>query len=298
MRRYDLEEQMTYSLESGLSLKTKGNVESELLLATKWMSEALSIDYRNTRLGQYLRYLEGKEKLDSLADLQKYSLIARELEDLLRVFQAFINDEQPTLKSKIQTVISGQMFRYDAAREENDASRDYLHELAVAARFKNSGLVVDISGECDVVVRYRGKEIFIECKRIKSAKQLVKRFKKAEKQLVSRLGISKRNKIGFIALDVTDLIDCQDEPAVFTNVESLNNYLYVRLSEFVSKNKDIMRQYVGRETKSVLFFANGFGVVLDNAQSRVINTTVIHALGCESSPKDEKINEKILRHML
>ncbi|MBC5853324.1 hypothetical protein [Vibrio metschnikovii] len=289
---------MIYSLSSGLSLKTKGEVETELLRATKWMSEVLSIDYRNTRLGKYLRYLEGKEKLDSLADLQNYSWVAREIEDLLMIFQAFINDEQPTLKSKIEKVISGQEFRHYAAREENDASRDYLHELAVAARFKKSGLVVDISGLCDVVVRYKNKEIFVECKRIKSEKQLVKRFKNAEKQLVKRFGVSKRNKIGYIALDVTDLFDCQGELAEFTNVESLNNYFQIKLSEFVSKRKDTMRQYVGRETKSVLFFANGFGLVLDNMQSRVINTTVIHALGCESNPKDGKTNEKILRSIL
>ncbi|EJE8558636.1 hypothetical protein [Vibrio vulnificus] len=278
---------MIYSLSSSLSFKSKGEVESELLLATKWMSEVLSIDYRNTRLGKYLKYLEGKEKLDSLADLKKYSLVAREIEDLLRIFQAFINDEQPTLKSKIEKVISGQTFRHDAAREENDASRDYLHELAVAARFKISGLVVDISGLCDVVVRYENKEIFVECKRIKSEKQLVKRF-----------GMSKRNKVGYIALDVTDLLDCQGQLVEFINVDSLNNYFQMKLSEFVSKNKDMMRQYVGRETKSVLFFANGFGLILDNTQSRVINTTVIHALGCESNPKDEKINEKILRSIL
>ncbi len=262
------------------------------------MSEVLSIDYRNTRLGKYLKYLEGKEKLDSLADLKKYSLVAREIEDLLRIFQAFINEEQPTLKSKIEKVISGQTFRHDAAREENDASRDYLHELAVAARFKISGLVVDISGLCDVVVRYENKEIFVECKRIKSEKQLVKRFKSAEKQLVKRFGMSKRNKVGYIALDVTDLLDCQGQLVEFINVDSLNNYFQMKLSEFVSKNKDMMRQYVGRETKSVLFFANGFGLILDNTQSRVINTTVIHALGCESNPKDEKINEKILRSIL
>ena len=188
---------MRYSLESDLTLKTKVEVECELLQATKWISEVLKIDHRNTRLGQYLKYLEGKEKLDSLADLQKYSMTAREIEDLLRVFQAFIDDQQPMLKDKIETTISGQTFRYNAAQEENDASRDYLHELAVAARFKNNGLVVDISEECDVVVEYRDKKIFIECKRIKSPKQLEKRYKKAERQLIKRFGIHKKNKIGF-----------------------------------------------------------------------------------------------------
>lgn len=289
---------MIYSLESNLSLKTKIEVEDELLFATKWISEELKIDYEKTRLGQYIKYLQGKEKLDSIADFQLYLMTAREIDDLLRVFQAFIDDQQPTLKKKIETAISGQAFRYSSVHEERDESRDYLHELAVASRFKSSGLVVDITGECDVVVEYKSKKIFIECKRIKSKIQLYKRFKKAEKQLAQRIGINKKNKIGFIALDITDLVNTDDKVYEFSSVSHLNNFFYTRLNDFVSQHKVKMRGYVSRETKSVLFFVNGFGSVRDKSGTSVINTTVIHALGCESNPRDEKLNDKILRGII
>ena len=201
---------MIYSLQSDFTKKNKAEIEKQLQLATDWITNDLGLNYNKTRLGKYLNYLQGKEQLSSLDDFKQYIMTAREVDDLLRVFNSFIGLSDSEVSEKIKTVISGQYYRFEAAKEEVDRSRDYLHELSIASRFKNSGLKVDITGVCDVVIQYEKLSVYIECKRIKSELQLMKRFKKAEKQLKVRLGTNRKNKIGFIALDITDLINVDD----------------------------------------------------------------------------------------
>lgn len=286
---------MLYYLESEFTRKSKLEIEADLDSARKWISEELELDFRRTRLGRYIDYLQGKEKLDSLDDFRQYILIAREVHDLLRVFRSFIGSVDLEVKSKIETALSGQHFRYQAAKEELDRSRDYLHELSIASRFKDNGLSVDIRGQCDVIVRYEKYTVFIECKRIKSEIQLFKRFKKAEKQLKDRIGNSHKNKIGYIALDITDLIIVDDVLLEYPSANQLKEYFYNKLKIYVEQHKIKIKNYVGRTTKSVLFSVNGFGYVKDKG---VINTTIFYAVGCESSPKDFKNNDNILKKAL
>lgn len=289
------EEYMLYYLESEFTRQSKLEIEAELNSARKWISEDLELDYSRTRLGRYIDYLQGKEKLDSLDDFRQYILVAREVHDLLRVFRAFIGSVDPEVKSKIETALSGQHFRYQAAKEELDRSRDYLHELSIASRFKDNGLSVDIQENCDVIARYEKYTVFIECKRIKSEIQLFKRFKKAEKQLKDRIGSSQKNKIGFIALDITDLVIIDDVLHEYASVNQLREYFYNKLKVYVAQHKSKIKSYVGRATKSVLFSVNGFGYVKGKG---VVNATTFYAVGCESNPKDFKNNDNILKKVV
>ncbi|PQJ84451.1 hypothetical protein [Aliivibrio sifiae] len=276
-----------YVVSSDIHRRKGCDIQHELKSAVDWVCNDLNLRIENTRLQQYFNYFDGKKKLESKDDYKKYQLTGREIEDLLLIYQAFKLTESQNVKEKIKKIISGKYYRFEASKQNDDPSRDFLHELSMAARLMNAGMKVNITGVCDIVIEHLKYTIFIECKRIKSEQQLFKRFKGAEKQIKNRIGTNSRYKYAYITLDITDLIVTSDKILRFSEFTELTRDLYHKLDVFVTKHKDSMRDYLGRETIGVVFCVNGAGIIQSTGSGDeiIMNCTVMHGLGCERNIK-------------
>lgn len=287
---------MKFLVSSDVNMKSCVTATQELGDILQWIKLNLGIRVENTRIKKYYEYLSSKEKIESLADYNKYQLTAREIEDFFLIYKSFgCDDSSSSLNEKIKKTISGKEFRCESALVDNDPSRDFLHELSIAARFKNSGYIVDIDSECDVVMHFDDKTIFIECKRVKSERKLFLRLKSASKQINRRIGFNQKNKYGYIFLDITDLVVLDRNVEFFSNKEYLIQSFHLKLSFYVNKLKDKIRNYVGRETIGVVFCVNGCGVISDGGNDKILSCTVMYGVGCENGNKKlSQLNIKIL----
>lgn len=128
-----------------------------------------------------------------------------EANEIIRIYNDIRKLDSQGYLDQIKKVISGQEFR---ATSDSDPARDFLFELSTASRFLRAGYNVSLKSVCDIIVDLPdGRQLFVECKRIKSLKKLSKNVKMANQQIVRRVKDSSSLKnIGLVAVNVTDLL--------------------------------------------------------------------------------------------
>jgi hypothetical protein len=138
----------------------------------------------------------------------------------------------------IKKMTSGQRFRNATTK---DQSRDFAFELGVASRFIKAGYTVDLRGISDLVVDIDGSRLYVECKRMKSFKQLGKRVQEANAQIRNRLSTDRSSKSrGMIALNVTDIVMEDDIPIIFPKIDAYQQASAQTLKTFVMDNKETL----------------------------------------------------------
>lgn len=288
---------MLLTKQSGLSLREPNLVNADLSSVIAWMHNTLGINASPTRIAFYEKYLNSKEKIESLAEYRKYILISKEVDDFLRVCKVFREYPNEVLFDKIKKIASGTHYR-EKNIECKDPSRNYLYELSIASKFIKAGFEVDVSGDCDIVVKAYDKTVFIECKRIKSEPQLTKRIKHANKQIIKRIGSSKKDKTGYVAIDVTDLIITADRVKVYENVEAFEKATQLVLKTFVLKYKEKTKESVNKRVLSVIFSISNIGLIQSENRNQIINCHSLYAVGCEKTEIDFLFNNNVLNQLV
>lgn len=159
--------------------------------------------------------------------------------ELMRIHKGLSDLYSSDLKDKIKIVLSGKEGRPSASNF--DPSRDISFELLLASRCRQAGLKIDIGSKADLVVYYNGKELFVECKRLKSFDKVNKRIKHALKQLHSRYksAQSPASARGFLALSITDLINPEHGLMVGSTVKEVSLKLDQFVDTFISDKMKI-----------------------------------------------------------
>ena len=271
-----------FSLESKKIKRSESEIISDLHDAIWWMENKLELKVASTRIAKYEKYLSDKHSITSADDYKKFLLIRKELDEFLNISRIFSPSNDESLDKKIKNIISGNFFRFEAKKNKPDPSRDYLHELSVAAKLKKSGLSVDISGICDVVVKYLNKTLYIECKRVKSKSKLIKRIKEADKQIKKRVGLRKANVAGYITIDITDLLIPLEENYSILEYDDLKHfkeYSYELLKNYSNKYGVRIRKEVGNRVYGVVFFSHFLGVI-KNKINQPVYQSCLYALSC------------------
>lgn len=206
--------------------------------ACDWLS-SIGIDHNRTRYGTYKKAIDKfsnyneKWKSEEQASYETYSFLNAyaEIAELVRIRSVFSENQYSSLNEKIKKVVAGAPFRNFS---EKDNSRDFLFELTIATRFINAGFNVDISQSADVVASSNGITIFIECKRVKSVKQVKKRVKSANLQIKKRIRSAMATGArGIVALNVSDIINPEnkmtfiDDPNELKRINSNELQLFV-----------------------------------------------------------------------
>jgi hypothetical protein len=187
------------------------------LLAMRDLLAGRGIPTRNTRIDRYIAYLQlacaagpadaanqfknsVDERFRSPTDWLLYVL--REVHELIWIYKGISVAPPSGVDDKLKLIVSGSDF---AALDRDSRSRDTQFELRVASYFCQAQCEVHLEQETDIVAVAGSKVFYLECKRVGSRKQLMKRIDEARGQLRRRMPsrIGRRPVYGCIALDVT-----------------------------------------------------------------------------------------------
>lgn len=224
------------------------DIERQYIEACEWISE-FGIEYKKTRFGAYENdlneYTKNKSKVGA-KEAVRISMNARlEANELIRLKTTLESIDSTEIIETIKKAVSGQRFRNAS---KSDQSRDFAFELGVASRFVKAGYHVDLRSVSDLVVDINGRTLYVECKRIKSLKQLEKRVKAANKQIKKRIEQDKSSKSrGMIALNLTDIINSDAEPVITPSLEIYRQQSADTLKEFLITNKSTLSK--GKHSK-------------------------------------------------
>lgn len=205
----------SYSLKSGFTRTNYSDFAAKYNKAYEWFN-SFGFKTPATRLGKYKKHIDELSKLYESKSLSTanfnaafsdYIVAISETSELLRVYSGLSNIQEEELKSYIKFVLSGKSERPDP--NEFDPARDIAFELLVISLFRRAGFDVYFKGDADLIIWGEGQEFFIECKRLKSKKQIKRHIRKALKQLHKRYKTSQAPSLtrGLICLSITDLVN-------------------------------------------------------------------------------------------
>lgn len=193
---------------------TRAEINGEVILTQlpeiiSWLVE-LGLPAANSRFARYHKIIEKffRDRPDTLQDggnqrFRDLSLAYRECLDIWIVYTCFKGTRHPNFIEKLFKVVAGQ-----DVPEPGDAgkSRNYLFEFLVAARFQLAGYTIDFDEKTDVVARRDGIAVRVECKRLTSENQLIKRIGEAADQLSKAPTKFGEKEVGLIFVDVSSCI--------------------------------------------------------------------------------------------
>ncbi|WP_281223595.1 hypothetical protein [Photobacterium sanguinicancri] len=216
-------------------------VEGAYAEACEWIS-SFGVPYQKTRFGAYEKdleeFLKGGGPKDAKESVSVFMNAHKEAAELVRIMNVYKSFDAEEILEPIKKMTSGQRFRNATTK---DQSRDFAFELGVASRFIKAGYAVDLRGISDLVVDIDGTRLYVECKRMKSFKQLGKRVQEANKQIRTRLSTDRSSKSrGMIALNVTDIVVENDTPIIFPKIEDYQQASAKTLKSFVMDNKETL----------------------------------------------------------
>ena len=236
-------------------------IESEYKDACEWITD-LGIEYKRTRFGNYEKdfaeFIKGEGKENAKESVKTFMNAHQEANELIRVKNSFDSFNSSQALETIKKSVAGQRFRNGS---KTDQSRDFAFELSMASRFIKAGYEVDLRTITDIVVQVNDRKLYVECKRVKSEKQLEKRVKEANTQTKTRIKNDTSSKSrSFIALNLTDIINPDAMPIITNSLDSYRRTSAEKLKDFVVSNKAILSKKQHSKCLGVLteFTTQGF----------------------------------------
>lgn len=255
--------------------------------ACQWISD-LGIEYKRSRFGDYERdfveFIRVGKAEDKEERLKVFFNAHLEALDLIRVKNTLGSIKSRQVIETIKKSVSGQKFRNGS---NADQSRDFAFELSMAGRFIKAGYDVDLRTITDIVAEIDGRRLYVECKRIKSGKQLQKRVKEAYKQTKGRLEKDRSSRSrSLVALNLTDLINPNAMPVIAPTVDSYKSISTQTLEAFVNSNKNILLK--NQHTKSLGIFTEFTtqGLVADSDEFALLNSREAQITSGNLKPTD------------
>jgi hypothetical protein len=186
----------------------------------------------NTRVGEYARvlerYLSDKSTKEDIHT--KVIFAIREIDEWLWIYKGLIVNEPKNVIDIVKKAIGGPHFARD--EYENTLARNIQLELRIASYFLQNGFDVDISSISDLVVQVNGVHVFVECKRLNSRTQVLKRAKEAKRQLNKRYKSINSPSNGIVVLDVGRVIQPDQGIATSPNFEFGRQQIKYQILDF------------------------------------------------------------------
>ncbi len=266
--------------------------------ACRWI-ESLGLPYYRSRFGLYhesiknsLRIVREVEQPDEkVNEFIKYLNSYAEATELIRLKNSFLGRKHEEYIDKLRHVTSGQPFRNSS---KTDSSRSFGFELSMAARLITAGYETDINQFADIVSKINGRNVYFECKRIKSIKKLRDRVKSANLQLKNRLLKDKSTGArGIAAINVTDILNPQCNFVVADTAGEIKKSHSNRMNEFVISNETLLKTKASRKTLGIICEYNLYGYVRNEKPFDIINCRGIKFLQYDNRPSSDKIITEI-----
>lgn len=221
----------------------------------EWLKE-LGVSKPADRYGEYFRVLAsfgmnkdfaGEKGEEGYKEFYSFLNAHSEINELVRVHDALRNIEADEYMSILRKVVGGQPYRQHADR---DPGRDFLFELSTASRLLRAGYEVRLNEFADVVIPIGSQNVYIEVKRIKSARQLGKRISEVNKQI--QLRVSKDTSSlarGLVVVGLTDILNPLNEMVMVNSAEGMRQANADKLHEYISLKSSSF--YRGRSKKAL-----------------------------------------------
>lgn len=223
----------------------------------------------NTRFGHLRRELNNILELEPL-EMGKLFEIVIKLNQLNIIFDKGIEFNE----DDILRFIEG---KYDLSQDDKEKYHDFVFEFIMGVRFVlvvSDSNKVNLSGQGDVTIN---NEIAIECKNIRSLKNLVKNVDKAKDQIEKRAA-KNEVKYGFIALDISNIFPMEKAQNFVQRMFGEFAQNHAKLKEFQrfdqsvidcvldDKNfQDLIQSYIMHEAESLLYSALSLRYVMGNS---------------------------------
>lgn len=238
--------------------------------ACGWLSD-LGVQYSPTRLGRY-RALWGR-----LAELQRAGDIAPffnefsfaqwvnaaiESSHVVEIWDGLRAQSSQALVERLRSSLRGyEMYVLDS---DDRSGRDFTFELLVAARFGRNGHHVDLNAVADIEVAFNGTLLQVECKRLKSPKQVQKRVKEGIKQLHRRYVrcANPRTARGVLAISIAKLVNPDQGVLEADSPDSMLESASRYVARFIRSYQRYWQMGVDRRTLGAVVFLDAPGVLL------------------------------------
>lgn len=145
------------------------------------------------------------------------------------------------LEEKFKLIISGE--RPVEKKDNNrDKGRDVVFELSLLSFLKEKGLDVYYQERGDILLKQKGKNILIECKRINGINargSLKSLLRKANRQLTKE---RENIDFGIIAINIDNIVFNEGKLMISIQKDSIQNGFYSFLREFIDKHADLWQR--------------------------------------------------------
>lgn len=234
--------------------------------ACEWL-RSLGVFHVSNRFATYLKLIEGarhgrSEMFDADQRFLDYVTALAEASELIRTKKALQQIDSDNYLTQLKAVTSGKAFKSVAGA---DPGRDFAFELATAARFIAGGYTVEVNSIADAVVELHGRKLFVECKRVQSEGQVMKRLSHARDQLATRMKANPSSKTrGLIACRLTEVLNPGGRSAVLPSPADFRRVSEVALQGYVRLHEAELKGRIGVRQLGILFENSLHGVLYDS----------------------------------
>ncbi len=248
--------------------ETYVSASAKLDNACDWLNK-LGIEYSKTRVGRYKELFASLARHQLTGDLDRFfdeysfaSFVnaAHETAEVIRIYEGLSGQSNSEIVTRLKESIKGhELCVLDL---DNRSGRDFGFELAIAAKFVRAGHSVNFGHAADLEVEIDGMKLFVECKRLKSQKQIQKRIREGLKQLRKRYGKSDdpKRSFGMLALSIGKTVNSDLGLLEATNPYALGLKAFAHNRHFIDKYKHIWQETKDKRTLGVAVVLDAPGI--------------------------------------
>jgi hypothetical protein len=107
---------------------------------------------------------------------------------------------------KLKLVLSGPILLKEERAHSNQA-RNTLFEIHLAAQAARASVITHLGPVSDILCEFRGRQLFIECKRPHSATKVARRIREAEAQILHHLRLALPQSRGVVAISLSRVLN-------------------------------------------------------------------------------------------
>jgi hypothetical protein len=252
--------------------------------AIAWM-ESLGLDVNRGRIFHYkqvISYWKDAYNTATLDEAQKafpdFVNAMREIEDFISVFRAFGNEPKNNLsliRDKLEKSIGGPVELIKENGHSNVA-RNFLFEAVTAAKAHqpHRGVAAILSADSDTGIAINNKKIWVECKRLSSAKKIEANVKDASSQLerIIRKNIGWGHR-GIVGLDVSKLFNPGDKIYLKKSDLELVSSINKMMDRFIEENFSYWEKVYSRRCRSIIGTIIRFSFMSVSEERNLLVTT-------------------------